>query len=118
MPIRDTLRRFLGHKTPAPPSPSPSKSPPEASDPPVSSGAHELVLYKYDSCPYCRRVQRVISELGLTDQIEMRDTRREPRWRADLVEKIGRTQVPCLFIDGEPMFESADISDWLRENYA
>ena len=38
-------------------------------------------------------------------------------WRKDLKEKTGRTQVPCLFIDDVPMFESADIIAWLKKNY-
>lgn len=25
-------------------------------------------------------------------------------------------QVPCLFIDGEPLYESMDIIKWLEEN--
>lgn len=81
------------------------------------SSDHTLALYKYDACPFCRRVMFTIDQLGIADQIEMRDTRREPKWRADLIDKTGRTQVPCLFIDGEPMFESADISRWLQEQF-
>lgn len=70
-----------------------------------------LVLYKYDSCPYCQRVARGIEALGLT--IQTRDTLVERGAREELYEKTGRTQVPCLFIDGEPLFESADILAWL-----
>jgi glutaredoxin len=59
---------------------------------------------------------RDIETLGISDQIEFRDTRQDPHWRTDLRSQTGRTQVPCLFIDGEPMFESADISAWLKTN--
>ena len=88
--------------------------------PDTSAGAprkgadHELVLYKFDACPYCFRVMRAIDKLGV--QVEYRDTRADPRWRADLIQKTGMTQVPCLFIDGKPMFESADIVSWLQKN--
>jgi glutaredoxin len=75
----------------------------------------ELVLYKFDGCPFCRRVHRAIDQLGV--DIEYRDVRVEPRWRADLLERTGRTQVPCLFIDDEPMFESLDIVDWLERSF-
>ena len=61
---------------------------------------------------------RVIDQLELVGSIEYRDTRTDPKWRADLQQRTGRTQVPCLFIDGEAMFESADINDWLEQNYA
>lgn len=124
MPIRNTLRRFLRgapSQDAAPavvvqlrsPSIEPERSPPA----PATSGTPQLWLYKFDSCPYCRRVQRTIDMLGISEQIEFRDTREEPQWRADLRSRTGRTQVPCLFIDGEAMFESADISAWLREQY-
>ncbi len=76
---------------------------------------HELVLYKFDACPYCQRVLRALEELGL--EIPMRDTMRDPDARRELLDATGRTQVPCLFIDGEPMFESRDIVRWLREHY-
>ena len=86
---------------------------------PVPSGApspdqpRELALYAYDACPYCQRVYRVMAELEL--DIEKRDTLRDPARRAELRAQTGRTQVPCLFIDGQPLFESADIVAWLRE---
>ncbi len=75
-----------------------------------------LALYKYDLCGYCRRVLRVLDELGV--EIELRDTLAEPKWREDLHRRTGRTQVPCLLIDEEPMFESLDIIAWLRANAA
>jgi glutaredoxin 3 len=76
-----------------------------------------LVLYKFDACPYCKRVQRMITELEITEQIEMRDTRLSPKWKEDLRNKTGRTQVPCLFIDGEAMFESLDIIAYLQMRF-
>lgn len=79
---------------------------------PAPGGERELVLYKFDACPYCMRVMRALAKLDL--QVTMRDTRREPEARRELVEATGRTQVPCLFIDGEPLFESSDIMAWLE----
>ena len=73
-----------------------------------------LILFKFDACPYCRVVQRSLKQLGL--DIEQRDTRDEPRFREQLLRRTGRTQVPCLFIDNQPMFESLDIVAWLEEN--
>lgn len=72
----------------------------------------ELVLYKYDSCPYCQRVLRALDKLGL--EVEMRDTMLSPEAREELYQRTGRTQVPCLFIDGEALFESMDIVSWLE----
>ena len=84
---------------------------------PAARPVHELVLYKYDACPFCRRVMRVVDELGLEGVIEYRDTRKQPQWRSDLVQRTSQTQVPCLFVDGKAMFESADINRWLQKNY-
>ena len=83
----------------------------------VSNDAnYELILYGRPSCPYCARVNRVIEELGLEEKIIRRRTTYGYQWRTDLQNKTGRTQVPCLFINGEAMFESLDIIDWMRSN--
>lgn len=80
---------------------------------PEPIGSESLVLYQYRSCPFCQRVLRQLSALGLEDRVELRDTRQDSHARQLLRERTGRTQVPCLFIDGQPHFESADINDWL-----
>lgn len=77
--------------------------------------SHELVLYKYDSCPFCYRVQSWLD--GRDVPIKYRDTRMDPDARQELVDLTGRSQVPCLVIDGEPMLESGDILAWLQANY-
>ena len=71
----------------------------------------ELVLYKYDSCPFCARVLRKIDELGV--DVQMQDTMMDRQARQDLYDRTGRTTVPCLFVDDVPFFESADIVRWL-----
>ena len=76
---------------------------------------HDLVLYKYDACPFCYRVQSWLDGRDL--DVTFRDTRMDPSARQALIDKTGRSTVPCLFIDGEPMFESGDIVDWLQANY-
>ena len=75
-----------------------------------------LVLYKYDACPYCRLVLGRLARLDNV-HVDLRDTLRDPGARRELYDLTGRTQVPCLLIDGEPLFESADIARWL-ERYA
>ena len=32
------------------------------------------------------------------------------------MKQTGRNTVPCLYIDGKPMFESRDIAAWLETN--
>lgn len=75
----------------------------------------KLELYKFDTCPYCRRVMACIDESGRTD-IEMHDIHENEEDRKRLIEVGGKQQVPCLFIDGEPMYESNDIIEWLEKH--
>lgn len=73
----------------------------------------QLILYKFDSCPFCVRVMRVIDAHDLP--VTYRDTRQDPNARQDLIQLTGRTQVPCLVIDGKPMLESRDIVRYLQK---
>lgn len=75
----------------------------------------KLELYMFETCPYCRKVINVIEEMG-RDDIEFHDIRKNDEDRQRLVEVGGKQQVPCLFIDGKPMYESDDIIDWLKAN--
>ena len=74
-----------------------------------------LELYKKNTCPYCKRVMAYINESGRTDII-YRDIRENQEDLKRLIEVGGKKQVPCLFIDGKPMYESADIISWLDEH--
>lgn len=75
----------------------------------------ELKLYMFETCPYCRKVMREIEDEGRTD-VEYRDIRKSEEDRLELVRVGGKQQVPCLFIDGVPMYESDDIVEWLRSH--
>lgn len=82
---------------------------------PSPDAPRELRLYKYDSCPFCRRVFAAVDELGL--EVPTRDTRQDPEAARELRELTGGSQVPCLVVDGVPLLESRDIIAWL-EAYA
>ena len=75
----------------------------------------KLELYKMDTCPFCRKVFRAIEEMGRSD-IEMHDINRSMEDRERLIRDGGKLQVPCLFIDGKPLYESDDTVAWLRAN--
>ena len=75
----------------------------------------KLELYMFETCPYCRRVMDEIAKEGRTD-IELHNIRENYLDKVRLIEDGGKEQVPCLFIDGKPMYESLDIIDWLRAN--
>lgn len=72
-----------------------------------------LELFKFDTCPYCRRVMKYIEKSGRTD-IVYRDIHHEPDSLTRLLTVGGKEQVPCLFIDREPLYESMDIIAWLE----
>ena len=38
--------------------------------------------------------------------------------KLELLEIGGKTQVPCLVIDGKALYESDDIINWLEQNYS
>ena len=72
----------------------------------------ELVLYKSDSCFFCGFVIERIK--GLNFEIPNKDIHQDPQARRELVEKGGKSQVPCLFINGKPLYESQDIVHFLE----
>lgn len=74
-----------------------------------------LELFKFDACPYCRKVMNYIEQSGRKD-IVFRDIRKEENSRQRLISTGGKEQVPCLFIHGTPLYESLDIISWLQEH--
>ena len=75
----------------------------------------KLELFKKDTCPYCRKVMAYIASAGRSD-ILFRDITKD-RKAAETLENIGgKLQVPCLFIDGKPLYESLDIIKWLEDH--
>ena len=73
----------------------------------------KLELFKFATCPYCQRVLAEIKAEGRTD-IELHDIHENASDRERLIKEGGKEQVPCLFIDGKPLYESSDIIAWLK----
>lgn len=73
----------------------------------------KLELFKTTFCPYCRVVMKEIQDSGRTD-VEILNIDEDDAAGNRLVQVGGKAQVPCLFIDGTPMYESADIVAWLK----
>lgn len=78
----------------------------------VMTTLSDMVLYFKPTCPYCQRVLSFMEDRGI--EIELRNTM-DPAMRAELVGIGGKPQVPCLVIDGKPLYESADIITHLGE---
>ena len=77
--------------------------------------AIDLELFTKDDCPYCQRVYRALARLDVRPR--MRDIRRDDGALADLVRIGGKKQVPCMMIDGKPLYESDDIVRILDEKF-
>lgn len=75
---------------------------------------HNLELYYYEECPYCIRVVKLIKELKIV--VTYKNTRLDASNLEFHMKTTGKSQVPCLYIDGKPMFESSDIMNWLKAN--
>ena len=73
----------------------------------------KLELFMFDTCPYCQRVIRELNSSGRTD-VELCNIHKDAAARERLISVGGKEQVPCLFIDGQPLYESLDIIDWLK----
>lgn len=75
-----------------------------------------LQLFHKWTCPYSARVRDFIEEKKLRDRIEYIDRDENETNKQKLKDRTGKTQVPCLFIEGKPLFESDEIISWLKEN--
>ncbi len=75
-----------------------------------------LELYYFEACPYCQRVLKAIDKNNV--KVSYLDIYENTNHLQKLLHITGRKTVPCLFIDGEPMFESLDIIAWIENNLA
>ena len=74
-----------------------------------------LTLYHFNGCPYCQLVRDFLVKEGI--KVPMKDTHENPAYRQELIKIGGKPQVPCLVIDGKPLYESLDIIEWFKKNY-
>ena len=74
-----------------------------------------LTLYHFETCPYCQRVRRYITENHI--DISWKDIWLNPEYREELIKIGGKSQVPCLVIDGKALYESLNIIKWLKTNF-
>ena len=74
-------------------------------------------LYYFSTCPYCIFVRLALWWLNL--EIPLKEIMYHPDNKADLIAGGGKSQVPCLRIEGENgevrwMYESMDIVRYLK----
>jgi glutaredoxin len=73
------------------------------------------LIHKW-ACPYSARVRDFIEEHGLADRVAFLEINETEGAKDRLTELTGKTQVPCLVIEGQPKLESRDIIQWLDQN--
>ncbi|MDR3136824.1 MAG: glutathione S-transferase N-terminal domain-containing protein [Coriobacteriales bacterium] len=74
----------------------------------------DLKLYYLPTCPFSLKVLGFLENNGIV--LDLHSTT-EPENREYLLEHGGKNQVPCLFIDGEPLYESDAIIAYLTERF-
>jgi glutathione S-transferase len=74
-----------------------------------------LELYQFEGCPYCSKVRKKMTELGI--DFIARQADKQDRSRVE--EVSGQTNVPVLVDPNTDtvMPESDDIVDYLEEHY-
>lgn len=77
-----------------------------------------LTLYYKESCPFCQRVMQIADNLKV--DLELRDVAEDETAQAELLELGGKNQTPFLVDSTKEvsMYESSDIIEYLRSNYA
>lgn len=77
----------------------------------VDQQCRDLVLYQFDTCPFCIKVRQEMRRLSLN--IERRDAQHDAQNRAALVLGLGQPKVPCLKIT-----DATGTVRWLAESGA
>ncbi|MDU2565691.1 MULTISPECIES: glutaredoxin [Anaerococcus] len=75
---------------------------------------NDYKLFVGTICPYCAKVENFVEEENINIDIVNIEKDREAMRK--LIEEGGKRQVPCLYHDGEYLYESDDIIDFLRDN--
>ncbi len=75
----------------------------------------QLTLYYFNSCPFCRLVREYLARNNIS--VPMKNIQEDPAAREELTRIGGKSQVPCLIIDGKALYESLDIIEWFKKNW-
>lgn len=75
---------------------------------------NKLQLYYFDGCPYCRKVINFLESENIA--VTYKNIHIDAEANKELQRIGGKNQVPCLFINGKPLYESDDIIAWVKAN--
>ena len=93
---------------------------PQATQEKVDRQCQSLVLYQFQTCPFCIKVRQEMSRLSLN--IERIDAQPEGPQRQALLKGGGQTKVPCLKITDKAgktqwLYDSEKIIAYLRGRF-
>ena len=74
-----------------------------------------VILYEISDCPFCAKVNRYLDSRNIV--IPKKDIEFDSTALEELQAVGGKTQVPCLFVNGKAMYESLDIIDWFKTQW-
>ncbi len=75
----------------------------------------ELTLYTMDTCAYSQKVLRFLKQNDIA--VPIKNISENSSYRQELLKLGGKTQTPCLVIDGRALYESDDIIAWFKANW-
>ncbi|KAA3641524.1 MAG: glutaredoxin 3 [Proteobacteria bacterium] len=75
---------------------------------------NEIIVYSTQVCPYCVAAKNLLTSQNLAYQEIMVD--KDPKQRAIMMDKSGRTSVPQIFINGTHVGGFDELSAKLRNN--
>jgi glutaredoxin 3 len=73
-----------------------------------------ITLYYLPWCPYCIKVTDYLRQIHRA--VPLKNIQQEVKYKEELRKIGGKTQVPCLIINGKAMYESTAIIQWLSQN--
>lgn len=76
--------------------------------------AQSVVLYYRDDCPHSKKVLRYLEKENIT--IPLNDVSTDPDAKNKLIAIGGYAIVPCLIVDGKPIYEDDEIIQWISEH--
>lgn len=87
----------------------------------VDAACQKLVLYQFNTCPFCIKVRQEMRRLSL--HVALRDAQHSEQNRQVLLAQGGSRKVPCLKISNEHgnakwLYDSNEIIRYLQQQFA
>ncbi len=76
----------------------------------------KLTLYYKPTCPYCIKILHFLEQNDMS--VSLKNIDENSQNRNELLRIGGKTQIPCLVINGKALYESDDIIQWFEKNWS